>query len=168
MIAVFACKENVAIRIIVTGKQCHKMTERNAQSRPTRGRASGVAPERRRDLLRWLRQRIEQLPLRQRTGHEPGLPLGTRVLVLKGHLLSDLGQMAIVSKIAGSQVEISYRDLDGTVKTRRKHRGSLIRMEEGLELVVDDNEGPVIRRMIDGNGDESDVGVVSSEDDDNA
>jgi hypothetical protein len=90
------------------------------------------------------------------------------VLVLKGHLLSDLGQMAIVSKIAGSQVEISYRDLDGTVKTRRKHRGSLIRMEEGLELVVDDNEGPVIRRMIDGNGDESDVGVVSSEDDENA
>jgi hypothetical protein len=54
---------------------------------------------------------------------------------MKGKAGNDLGQMAVVSGFAGSQVMISYRQPTGVIKTRRKQRMSLIRMEEGAELV---------------------------------
>ena len=58
--------------------------------------------------MQWLRDRVQRLPFRLRSGEAPDMPLGTRVLVFKGEARNDAGQMAIVSGLAGSQVEISY------------------------------------------------------------
>lgn len=120
--------------------------------------------------MQWLRDRVQRLPFRLRSGDAPDMPLGTRVLVLKGEARNDAGQMAIVSGLAGSQVEISYRGPTGRIKTRRKQRASLIRMEEGIEVVVDDDGFPVIRRCA-GGGEESPEDsprAVSSEDESRA
>ena len=73
------------------------------------------------------------------------MPLGTRVLVLKGNPRDDLGQMAVISAIVVSQVEISYRGPTGQIKKRRKHRNSLIPMEEGVELCIDAHGIPILR-----------------------
>ena len=56
--------------------------------------------------------------------------------------------MAVVSRLAGSQVEIAYRSPLGVWKTRRKQPASLIRLEEGIEVTMDDDGWPVIRRVI--------------------
>jgi hypothetical protein len=75
------------------------------------------------------------------------MPLGSRVLVLKGLADKDWGQVAIVSRIAGSLVEISYRGCTGDIETRRKQVSSLIRLQEGLELITGDDGLPLIRQM---------------------
>jgi hypothetical protein len=41
----------------------------------------------------------------------PDMPLGTRVLFLMGEAQNDIQQMSVISGIAGSQVEISYRTI---------------------------------------------------------
>ena len=94
------------------------------------------------------------------------MPLGTQVLVLKGDARNDLGQMAIVSAIAGSQVIISYRGPTGQIKTRQKHRALLIPMEDGVELVVEAQCCPLIRATRgQGETEEYDeIGFVSEED----
>ena len=94
--------------------------------------------------MRWVQERVRQLPFRL-GGQEPEMPLGARVLVLRGETRNDIGQMAIISRIVGSQVEISYRGPTGTIRTRRKQRSSLIRMEDGVELAINDSGWPVIR-----------------------
>jgi hypothetical protein len=95
------------------------------------------------------------------------MPLGTRVLVLKGEARNDIGQMAIVTAIAGSQVEISYRGPTGQIKTRRKQRASLIRMAEGVELVVNAQGWPILQAVSksDETSDNEGCGVVSADDD---
>ena len=113
-----------------------------------------------------MQERIQGLPFRLGVRQPAEMPLGTRVLVLKGDARNDLGEMAVVSAIVGSQVEISYSGPTGRIKTRRKHRTSLILMEEGVELVVNAQGWPVLRVVhdqeeTDGDGDH---GVVSSDD----
>ena len=94
--------------------------------------------------MRWVQERVRQLPFRL-GGQEPEMPLGARVLVLKGEARNDVGQMAVISKILGSQVEISYRGPTGNIRTRRKQRASLIRMDDGVELIVNASGWPIIR-----------------------
>ena len=67
----------------------------------------------RRSGVRWLQEKIQELPLRLGMRQAADMPVGTRVLVLKGDARNDLGQMAIVSAVVGSQVEISYRGPTG-------------------------------------------------------
>jgi hypothetical protein len=88
-------------------------------------------------------------------------------LVLKGEARNDIGQMAIVTAIAGSQVEISYRGPTGQIKTRRKQRASLIRMAEGVELVVNAQGWPILQAVgkSDETSDNEGCGVVSADDD---
>jgi hypothetical protein len=87
-------------------------------------------------------------------------------VVLKGEARNGIGQMAVVSRIVGSQVEISYRGPTGRMMTRRKKPASLIRLEEGLELVINEDGWPIIQRMRDEEEeDENDAGVVVSSDD---
>jgi hypothetical protein len=112
----------------------------------------------------WLLERIRGLPWSPRA-RDSDIPLGTRVLVLKGDTRNDLGQMAIVSRRAGSQVEISYRDPTGAWRTRRKLPSSLIRMQEGIELVVDGGGVARIQRMAESSEAESDIGRVSDDED---
>ena len=96
----------------------------------------------------WIRKRIQLLPGRRSSERqEPDMPLGVHVLVLKGDTMKDLGRMAVVSRHAGSQVEISYRGPSGAVVTRRKQRSSLIKFEDGLELGIGEDGHPVIRVM---------------------
>jgi hypothetical protein len=122
-----------------------------------------------REVMAWVHDRVRQLPFRLGR-RAPELPLGTRVLVLKGEAHNDLGQMAVVSAIVGSCVEISYRDPLGTIKTRRKQRASLIRMDEGVELVVNEEGWPVLQARLDLERTESgeERGIVSSEDESRA
>ena len=116
--------------------------------------------------MRWVRERIRLLPFKFGVPQASEMPLGTRVLVLKGDARNDLGQMAIVSSIAGSQVIISYRGPTGQIKTRRKHRASLISLEDGVELVVDAQCCPLIRatRGQEETEEYDDIGLVSEED----
>jgi hypothetical protein len=118
------------------------------------------------DWRHWVQERIQRLPFRLRRDAAPELALGTRVLVVKGEVRNDLGQMAIVSRHAGSQVEIAYRSPTGLWKTRRKLPTSLLRMEEGIEMAIDDNGWPVIRRMTEQDDEslEENRGVVSEDD----
>ena len=118
------------------------------------------------EVKRWLQDRIRSLPFKLGLRQPAEMPLGTRVLVLKGDARNDLGQMAVVSAIAGSQVEISYRGPTGQIKTRRKQRASLFRMEDGVELVVNAQGWPIIRasRMQDATDEDSGIGWVSSDD----
>jgi hypothetical protein len=117
--------------------------------------------------MHWVRERIRMLPFRLRNGQEPELPLGARVLVLKGEARNDVGQMAIISGMTRSQVEISYRGPTGLIRTRRKQQSSLIRMEEGVELVIDDDGWPVIRRSQSGEWETPEEGprAVSADED---
>jgi hypothetical protein len=112
----------------------------------------------------WLQDIIQRLPFRLRN-LEPEVEVGTRVLVTAGEARNDMGQMAVVSRRAGSQVEITCCGPTGLLKTRRKQPSSLIRLEEGLEMVMDENGWPVIRRMIpvDKEGDETHIGLVSED-----
>jgi hypothetical protein len=132
-----------------------------------RNSVPGESPGRRNVRL-WVQARIQGLPFRFGMRQPADMPLGTRVLVLKGNLRDDQGQMAIVSAILGSQVEISYRGPTGQVKKRRKHRDSLIRMEEGVELFVDEQGCPVLRATPEQGvtDDEDGNGVVSSDNED--
>ena len=91
------------------------------------------------------------------------MPIGTRVIVVKGDKNDDVGQMAIVGRHAGSQVEIEYRGPTGTWRSKRKAPASLIRLEEGLELVVDEDLCPVVRRMLEDSEDEQEGGIVSAD-----
>ena len=79
------------------------------------------------------------------------MPLGARVLVLKGDTWNDAGKMAVTSRIAGSQVEISYRGPTGAIKTRRKSRSSLIRLDDGVELSVNADGWSIIRPIMQSN-----------------
>jgi hypothetical protein len=88
------------------------------------------------------------------------------VLVLKGEACNNLGQMAIVSRRAGSQVEIGYQGSSGDHWVgQRKRPSSLVRMEEGVEMAVNGAGEPVIRRMqSDENSDDRDgIGCVSDD-----
>ena len=95
--------------------------------------------------MRWVQERVRQLPFRL-GGQEPEMPLGARVLVLRGETRNDIGQMAIFSRIVGSQVEISYwGPTTGMIRTRWKQRSSLIQMNDGVGLAINDSGWPVIR-----------------------
>jgi hypothetical protein len=144
-------------------RRSHKMTELNRRGQTAVHRVSPRAPQGPLDAVRWVRERIQVLPYRL-GGRPSELPLGVRVVVLKGEVRNDIGQMAIVSRIAGSQVEISYRGPAGRLLTRRKNLSSLIRLEEGLELMMNEDGWPIIRRMIEEDADEENsVGVVSAD-----
>jgi hypothetical protein len=95
------------------------------------------------------------------------MSLGSRVIVLKGDPYDDLGQMAIVSRLAGSQVEISYCGPNDQIKTRRKQRASLIRMEDDVELAISAEGWPIIwaKQDQETTDDNSRTGLVSSDDD---
>jgi hypothetical protein len=82
--------------------------------------------------------RIQRSPFRMRRQQAPEMPLGSRVFVLKGDTHNDLGQMATISAIVGSQVEMRHQGPTGMVRTRRKQRSSLIPTEEGVELVMNE------------------------------
>ena len=116
----------------------------------------------------WIRERMQGLPMRyeeKRAG--PDLAVGTRVLVIKGDALKDWGQMAIISRHMRTQVEITYRDATGELKTRRKQPASLIPMDDGIELVVDEKGWPRIRRVVeDSSEDEENEGIRSPVSDD--
>ena len=148
----------------------HKMPSVTSNNRASRNGPARTNLRGREEVMQWLRGRVERLPFRLRSGEAPDMPLGTRVLVLKGEARNDAGQMAIVSGVAGSQVEISYRGPTGRIKTRRKQRGSLILMEEGTELIVDDEGCPRIRRCPGSEDETSEEGLraVSSEDESRA
>jgi hypothetical protein len=122
-----------------------------------------------REVMQWLHQRVLDLPFRL-GGQEPEMPLGSHVLVLKGEAMNDLGQMAVISGVAGSQVVISYRGPTGTIMTRRKRRSSLIRMEEGVELAVNAEGWPIIRASVnrETTAENEDRGVVSADDESRA
>ena len=142
------------------------MTELATNERTARADGSGASRRGRREVMQWVRERVQRLPFRL-GGQEPEMPLGARVLVLKGEARNDIGQMAIISGISGSQVEISYRDPTGVIRTRRKQRSSLIRLDEGVELVVNASGWPVIRQIRDMETDEQgdqEIRAVSSED----
>ena len=113
-------------------------------------------------MLHWVQDRIQRLPFRL-AGREPVLPLGCRVLVIRGDLRDDLGQMAVVCGYAGTQVTISYRGPTGLIKSRRKRRTSLIRMEDGVEMVVNEEGWPIIRQVRNETEEEDDIGVVSED-----
>ena len=130
----------------------------------------GATRRGRKELRLWIQERIQKLPFKLGVRQPADMPLGTRVLVLKGEAHNDLGQMAVVSAIAGSQVEISYRGPTGKIKTRRKQRGSLIRLGEGVELFVDAQCHPILRviqKQDETEGDEG-PGMVSADDDSQA
>jgi hypothetical protein len=131
-------KENtIGIRCVQSAKQrpiselCSKwkMTELATEERVDGYEESRWARRGRSQVMHWMQERVRQLPFRL-GGQEPEMPLGARVLVLKGEARNDLGQMAVISGIAGSQVEISYRGPTGAIRTRRKQRSSLIRLED--------------------------------------
>ena len=99
-------------------------------------------------LQQWIRRRIQLLPgRRSNERQDPDMPLGVHVLVLKGDPMKDLGRMAVVSRHAGTQVEISYRGPSGIVMTKRKQRSSLIKFEDGVELGIGSDGHPVIRKL---------------------
>jgi ribosomal protein L32 len=62
---------------------------------------------------------------------------GQCCLVLRGEEKRDLGQEAVVTKVAAARVHIAYRDADGRQATRVKHPASLVLLEEGLHVVQD-------------------------------
>jgi hypothetical protein len=109
-------------------------------------------------------ERVRLLPFRF-GGRSAKMAIGTRVVVLKGGTNDDVGQMAIVSRHAGTQVEIEYRGPTGAWKRKRKASASLIRLEEGLQLVLDEDRCPVIRRMPGEAEDEREGGIISDEED---
>ena len=84
-------------------------------------------------------------------GLEPEMPLGARVLVLKGETWNDAGKMVATSRVAGSQAEISYRGPTGAVQTRRKSRSSLIRSDDGVELSANADGWSVVRPIVQSN-----------------
>ena len=65
----------------------------------------------------WIQERIHRLPFRLRRNSAPELAVGTGVLVMKDEARNELGQMATVSRHAGSQVEIAWRSPTGLWKT---------------------------------------------------
>ena len=79
---------------------------------------------------------MRRLPDRTEDTKRPTIPLGTNVLVIKGDVRNDLGQMAVVSALAGTMVEVSYRGPAGRINVRRKQLGSLVILEDGLKLVT--------------------------------
>jgi hypothetical protein len=99
-------------------------------------------------------------------GRVPAMPLGTRVLLLKGKANNDLGQMAVLSAMAGSCVEISHQGPAGAIKTR----ASLIRMDEGVGLVTNEEGWPIIRTRNNAGSTDSnkEIGRASSDDDSRA
>jgi hypothetical protein len=151
-------------------EQC-KMTELAETNELVQGNAiQGSARHGQEEIRHWVQERIRRLPFRM-GGQEAEFPLGTRVLVLKGEARNDLGRMAVVSGTAAAQVVISYRGSTGMIISKRKQRVSLIRMEEGVELVVTAEGWSVIRSigMQDDTGDEhDDVGVVSADEESRA
>ena len=113
------------------------MTESTNEFVPGDG-VLGPSRQGQRELMLWVREKIRLLPVRLGIQQAAKMPLGTRVLVLKGDSQDNLGQMAIVSLIARSQVVISYRGPTGLIKTRRKQQASLIPTGDDVELVMDD------------------------------
>jgi hypothetical protein len=126
----------------------------------------GSAGQRQKDIKRWLQERVRLLPFNLGVRQDADMPVGTRVLVLKGEARNDLGQMAIISAVLGSQVEISYRGPTGKIKTRRKQRASLIMLDEDVELFVNAQGLPIMRviRPPDVTKEDDECGVVSSDD----
>ena len=111
----------------------------------------------------WLQCRIQGLPWRL-GGRVPELPVGARVLVLRGEIGYDLGQMAIVSRLAGSQVEICFRGPLGEMKTKRKQASSLMRMSDDVEVCIGDEGWPVLQRARENEEEELErAGAVVSE-----
>ena len=156
--------------MVENGATLWRSDRRGSSRRETARGASRVDVDRRRAVSRErrpsLQERIHQLPAR--IGRlVPEMSLGSRVIVLKGDPYDDLGQMAIVSRLAGSQVEISYRGPNDQIKTRRKQRASLIRMEDDVKLAISAEGWPIIwakqdQETTDNN---SRTGLVSSNDD---
>ena len=76
-----------------------------------------------------------------------------------------MGQMAIVSAVMGSQVEISYRGPTGQIKTRRKQQALLIVLDYGVELFVNAQGWPILRmsHQHSDTDDDDGLGVVSAD-----
>jgi hypothetical protein len=112
-------------------------------------------------VQQWLQDRGRQLPfgLGRRSVK---MPIGARAVAVKGEDCDDWGRMAVVSRHAGSQVETEFRGPTGAWRKKRKAPASLIRLEEGLELITDEDLCPVIRRMPEEQGDDRGGGVASS------
>ena len=70
---------------------------------------------------------------------------------MTGEARNDLGQMAAVSCHAGSQVEISCQQspTTGRWKTQQKQPALVLRMEEGVEMAIDNDGWPAIQRIPD-------------------
>jgi hypothetical protein len=142
------------------------MTEHATAGLAGRNGGEGSTRRGRREVMQWVHDRIRRLPSRV-GGQEANMPLGAHVLVLKGEARNDIGQMAVISGVAGSQVEISYRGPTGSIQTRRKQRASLIRIEEGIELAMTAEGWPIIRatRSPEEMRENEDIGVVSADED---
>jgi hypothetical protein len=69
------------------------------------------------------------------------------VVAIKGDDRDDCGRVAIVRRHVGSQMEMEFRGHTGAWRKKRKAPASLIRVEEGLELITDEDLCPVIRRV---------------------
>ena len=96
--------------------QNREMTESATDERRAENNNARVPGQGRSQVMRWVMERVRQLPSRL-DGQEPEMPLGSRALVLKGEARNDIGQMAVISGIARSQVEISYRGPTGAIRT---------------------------------------------------
>ena len=138
------------------------MTERQTRRSERNDHAVSMVPIEARDRRQWLQERVRLLPFRFGR-RSTKMAIGTRVVVVKGDNQDDVGQMAIVSRHAGTQVEIEYRGPTGAWRRKRKAPASLIRLEEGLELVMDEDLCPVIRRMQEDAEEELEGGIVSAD-----
>jgi hypothetical protein len=132
------------------------MTERQMLRSERTDHAVSVMPVEARDMRQWSQERVRLLPFRfgRRSAK---MAIGTRAVVLKGG--------TNVSRHAGTQVEIEHRGPTGAWKRKRKAPASLIRLEEGLQLVLDEDRCPVIRRMPEEAEDEREGGIISDEED---
>jgi hypothetical protein len=64
---------------------------------------------------------------------------GQVCLVLRGVEGRDLGQQAVVTEQTKSRVRIAYREQDGRHGSKLKNPGSLVLLENGLEMSRDEH-----------------------------
>jgi hypothetical protein len=85
-----------------------------------------------------LAQGLRQLTWNKRAGNELP-PIGQRCLVLRGVEGQDLGQLAIVTMQTRARVHVAYLDLKGQQVSKLKVPNSLMLLEDGLEIIRDED-----------------------------
>jgi hypothetical protein len=93
----------------------------------------------------WLARGLWQLTQSKKAGNELP-PVGQRCLVLQGIEGHDLGQPAIISMQTRARVHVAYLDSKGRQVSQVKVPSSLMLLEDGLEIVRDEDGFIWIRR----------------------